>query len=427
MTQVLLAAGVLVLVLTLGMVYAKGCPLGLLLIIASFAAALATGFGFALRHVVEGMFTYLNIVLICATGVVFLKALEESGAAAAMTRSLVLAFHRRPVLLIVVMMLLLLVPGMLTGIAVNSVLSVGVLVAPIMIALGIPRVTTAVIIGLGSILSMLVPPTNLLAMGIAAGINAPFEGISIPSLFLSVPLAILTGLVLGVPHLKKVALADLLMGLPDDGGLSRSLRPWLPLLAVVAIMTAIRAFPRYVPDIGTPLTFVCGTLIAAFTGRRINLAETAGKALSGPMLPVLELLIGVGAFVQVATLTGVRGLLVVASLSLPSLAAYPAAALSLILSGGVLSPFGAAAIFGVPFALFFLGRNQIVTIAALALLAALSQFTLPTAIAGRFAADVAGVADYRRVWKASLLPVGALAVVGLVFIGLADQIARIIL
>jgi TRAP-type C4-dicarboxylate transport system permease large subunit len=344
-----------------------------------------------------------------------------------MTRSLVKTFHKVPALLLTVMMLLLLVPGALTGIAVNSVLSVGVLIAPIMIGLGIPRVTTAVIIGIGSILSMLVPPTNLLAMLVAAGINAPFVGISWPSLLLSVPLAVLTGLIMGLPHVRKVKPEELLAGLPDDAGLSDSIRPWLPLLTVVVIMTAIRAFPKVVPDIGTPLTFLIGTIVTLFAGRKFNLVDSALRAMSGPMLPVLELLVGVGAFVQIASLTGLRGLLVVGSLSLPKLVAFPAAALSLIVAGGALSPFGAAALFGVPFALFFLDRNQIITIVALAYLAALSQFSLPTAIAGRFAGDVAGVEEYGKVFKASLMPIGALAVLGMVLLFFADQIAKVVL
>ena len=194
------------------------------------------------------------------------------------------------------------------------------------------------------------------------------------------------------------------------------------------IMVLIRAFPRVVPDIGTPLTFVIGALVSyAVSGRKLNLFNTAAEALSGPMLGVLELLVGVGVFVQITSLTGVRGLLVVSSLSLPSLLAFIAAAVSLILSGGILSPFGAASIFGVPFALFFLGKNQIVTISALSLLAALSQFTPPTAIAGRFAAQICGVEDYSKVLKAAVLPICLLALVAIAFIVWADPIARVLL
>ncbi|MCX6549780.1 MAG: hypothetical protein NTY02_02030 [Acidobacteria bacterium] len=191
-------------------------------------------------------------------------------------------------------------------------------------------------------------------------------------------------------------------------------------------MTAIRVFPGAVPDLGTPLTFIIGTVVAGFSGRRFALLGSVRRAMNGPMLGILELLVGIGVFVQIATLTGIRGLLVTSSLSLPHLAAYFGAATALIVSGGLLSPFGAGAIFGVPFVLFFLDRNQTVTIVAVSLLAALSQFSPPTAIAGRFAADAAGVDDYRKVWRASLIPIGALAAVGLVVIAWADRVAVVI-
>jgi TRAP-type C4-dicarboxylate transport system permease large subunit len=426
-SHVLLATIVVVAAFACGMVFFRRAPLGLILIASSTLAAAAPGFGLPLRHVVEGMFTHLNIILICATGVVFLKSLEASGAAAAMTRSLVLGLYRVPALMLTVIMPFLLIPRALTGVAVNSVLSVGVLVAPIMLGIGIPPVATSVVIGMGAILSMLVPPTNLFAMSIAAGVNAPFEGFTVPTLILSVLLAVITGPVVGLPHVKKVSLDQLMAVLPDDRGTGRSVRAWLPLLAVVGIMAAIRAFPKAIPDIGTPFVFAIGTGVAVLTGKRFNLADTARKALSCPMLGVLELLVGVGTFVQITALTGIRGLLVVGSLSLPKLLAYLAAAVSLILSGGVLSPFGAASVFGVPFALFFLDRNQIIGITGLALLCALSQFTLPTAIAGRFAAEVAGVEAYGRVWRASLIPTAAIAVVALAVIAWADKSARILL
>lgn len=426
-TPVIVAAVVLVAVLAAGMAFLKRVPLGMLLTLASAAAALASGFGLPLRHLVEGMFTYLNIVLICATGVIFLKCMERSGAAASMTRSLVTWFYKVPWLLLTVIMLLLLVPGALTGVAVNSVLSVGVLVAPILIGMGVPKVTTAVIIGVGAILSMLVPPTNLLAMSIAAGINAPFTGFTLPTLALSVPLAVIAGLALGLPHIKKTSLDQLVPYLPPEQAGMTFAKAWLPLATVAAIMALVRAFPHALPDLGTPLTFLIGTgACVAVAGGRLNVFDATKEALSGPMLGVLELLVGVGVFVQITSLTGVRGLLVVSSLSLPSVLAFVAAALSLILSGGILSPFGAASVFAVPFALFFLGRNQIITIAALALLSALSQFTPPTAIAGRFSAEVCGVDDYTKVLKASVLPIALLAGVALAFIVWADKIAKVL-
>ncbi len=424
--HVITATAVVVAAFALGMIFLKKLPMGMLLIIASVLSSVAAGFGFSLRHIVEGMFTYLNIIIMCATGIIFLKSVEASGAAASLTRSLVVRLYRRRALLMIVIMVLLLIPGALTGIAVNSVLSMGALVAPIMLGMGVPPVATAVIIGTGAVLSMLVPPTNLIAMSIAAGINAPFVGFTIPTLLLSVPLALIVGLVLGLPHMKKVKLEDLMDVLPKVE-VKNVILSWVPFILVIGILVLIRAFPAQIPDIGTPLVFIIGTLVAAVTGKRFNVIKLAGEALSGPMLNVLELLLGVGVFVQIASLTGVRGMLVTYSLSLPKLLAYIAAAVSLIIAGGFLSPFGAASIFAVPFALFFLDRNQIITISALSLLCALSQFMPPTAIAGRFAANVAGVKDYGKVWRASLIPTAVLSVICLGVIYWADKIARVIL
>ena len=265
--------------------------MGALLIVASVLSSIASGFGFSLRHVVEGMFTYLNIILICATGIIFLKSIEASGAAAALTRTLVVRLYKQRAILIMVIMLLLLVPGALTGIAVNSVLSIGALVAPIMLGMGIPPVRTAVIIGTGSILSMLVPPTNLIAMSIAAGINAPFVGFTIPTFLLSVPFALIVGLVMGLPYMKRVKLEDLVGSLPKVE-VKNVLLSWVPFILVIGLMVLIRAFPSTVPDIGTPLVFIIGTLAAAITGKKFNVLKLTTDALSGPMLNILELLLG---------------------------------------------------------------------------------------------------------------------------------------
>ncbi len=427
-TKTVIATAIMLAGIVAGFRYARWLPSGVLLIIVSAVTTLVAGFGVPVPMLVEGMFTYLNIVLICATGAVFLKTLEDSGAAAAMTRSMVRRFYQHPSLLIALMMVLLLIPGMLTGIAVNAILSAGVLVAPIMIAMGIPRVTTAVIIGIGSILSMTVPPANLLAMTLAMGINAPFEGFDVPTLVISVPLAIISGLLLAWPYLRgrRFDLEELLAALPGEKR-DATLKTWIPLGSVLLILAAVRVFPRWIPDVGSPLAFAIGTLLATLTHRNFSVVKSIRDALSGPMLAILELLVGVGVLVEAASLTGVRGLLVASSLSLPRLAAYLAAAVSLYIVGGTLSPFGAASIFGVPFVLFFLDKNQIITIVGISLLAALSQFTPPTAVAGRFAAQVAGVTDYSAVWRASLVPIAILASISLLIIAFADQIARVLL
>lgn len=395
--QVLFPLFVLLIVFTVGLIFFRNLSLGILLIISGIAASLAGNMGIPLRHIVQGTFVYFNVILVVITGMIFLKVLEDSGSVAVISKSLVVRLYRHPKWLLFTIVILLLIPGMLTGVAVTSVLSVGVFIAPILMAIGIPPVNTAVIIAIVSALSMVAPPTNLLGMIMALGINAPYEGFEMPSLVLSVPPAIILSLLLGARHAKNNDKESILKAMPVVRDDIPEFMAWLPLLIVIALMTLIRFFPQIIPDLGTPLVFMIGTIVGVFTAGKVNLLESSRKALSGPMLGVIEILVGAGIFVQMITLVGIRGLLVVSSLSLSSFMAYIAASITLIFGSGFLSAFGSTSIFGVPFALYFLGKNQIVVITALSLISCLGQLSPPAAIAGRSSAQICNVKKYSDV------------------------------
>ena len=133
--------------------------------------------------------------------------------------------------------------------------------------------------------------------------------------------------------------------------------------------------------------------------------------------------------VEVATAAGVRfrrrisadvrNRLVAVMLSAPPWAVLAAAAVSLPLFGAV-SAFGSASVLGVPFLLALLGRNEVVTTAALSLLASLGDLMLPAALAATLAAQVTGVADRRQVLRLCVLP--ALAAVGVAVLMLAYSV-----
>jgi len=424
--QVLFPLIVLVSIFLLGLIFFRRMSLGLLLITSAIAASLVAGMGISLRHIVQGTFVYFNVILIVITGMIFLKVLEDSGSVATISKSLVVRLYRHPKWLLITIVVLLLIPGMLTGVAVTSVLSVGILVAPILIAIGIPPVTTAAIIALVSALSMVAPPTNLLGMIMALGINAPYEGFELPSFILSVPLAIILGFSMGGHYVKVTDKQIILNALPKTRKEISTFMAWLPLIVVIGLMTIIRIFPKLIPDLGTPLVFSIGAIIGLFTAGKVNLLHTAKKALSGPMLTVVEILVGAGIFVQLITLVGIRGLLVVSSLSLPDVLAYAAASVSLVLASGFLSPFGSTSIFGVPFALFFLGKNQIVVITALSLMAAVGQLAPPAAIAGRFSAQICKVKNFNMVLKKSILWMVILLIIAILVILFSEYFALII-
>ena len=92
----------------------------------------------------------------------------------------------------------------------------------------------------------------------------------------------------------------------------------------------------------------------------------------------MGVLVGAGMFVQVATVTGVRGFLVVSALDIPMAWVIVVAVLALPAFGAI-SAYASSSVMGVPILLALLGNNEVVA-AALSLLAALGDLLPPIAI-----------------------------------------------
>ncbi len=82
--------------------------------------------------------------------------------------------------------------------------------------------------------------------------------------------------------------------------------------------------------------------------------------------------------IEMLTLTGLRGAIVVGSLAIPSAFLFASIAVILPLFGGI-SVYGGASVLGVPFALALLGRNQVVVLSALSLIGAMGSYIPPVA------------------------------------------------
>ena len=122
---------------------------------------------------------------------------------------------------------------------------------------------------------------------------------------------------------------------------------------------------------------------------------------------VVALLFVVGTVVQITTLTGVKGLIVISSLTVGSITPillYVAMGLFLPLLGGVLTHLGSAAILGIPFTLALLVKDQVVVVAALALILVLSQLVPPSAVGGYFAQGVVGLDKYPPILRKCITP-----------------------
>jgi GntP family gluconate:H+ symporter len=400
-------------------------PKGISLAVSSAAGALVAGYGIPIRHLVEGGFAYLDPILIIATAMIFMKVIEGSGALGTLSRQIIEGFHRRPILLIWMVTLFVMFPGMFTGLTTASVLTSGALIAPSLIHLGLPKDRAGALIAMAAIYGMVAPPIDLPAMIICGGVDMPYIGFEIPLLLATIPLAIVVPLWIAYRHLPPTELDSIRTALPESYWKKYGLRLYFPLIVVVVLVLGIRLFPGVFPNLRVPLIFMIGSLVGLFSGKRIPLRHTILESIRDA-LPVMGILVGIGMFIQIMTLTGVRGWLVVATLGLPRVLMYLGIAVSVPVFGAV-SAFGSASVLGVPFLLALLGHNEILTASGLSLMASLGDLMPPVALAGFFAAQVVGEANYFRVLRRCIIPAVISAIWAIVLIALATPIAKLIL
>lgn len=419
MTTELIAFLVMVGVFLLGCFLCK-LPVSLSMVLASVAGAIAGGQGLALRHLVEGMFAYVDTIMVIATAMIFMKVIQESGALDAIASLIIQRFHKVPALMLIFIMIIIMFPGMITGSSTASVLSAGSIMAPVLMLMGVPVLETACILALGGVLGMIAPPTNIPAMIIGAGIDIPYSGFGLPLTMLTFPLAFLFVLMFGYKYVKNMNYVEVEAKLNTDSRERFGFKVYIPLLLAIVLMVLNKAVPA-IPDIGMPLVFLVSAVVGCFTGYKFNFFKAAKESVHSA-LPVMGILMGVGMFIQVMTLTGVRGLIVTSCLSLPSFARYLALAISMPAFGAI-SSFGSASVLGVPFLLSFLAKDQIIVAAALSLVASLGDMVPPTALAGIFAAKVVGMENYTPILKKCLIPCLIVVVWAILFIVFADQLS----
>jgi TRAP-type C4-dicarboxylate transport system permease large subunit len=402
--------------------FAIKLPVSLSMLAASLTGLLLSGNGLGIRHLVEGTFGYVDTILVIATAMVFMRAVQESGALDALNVVIIKRFRTMPAVLLPLLMLVAMFPGMITGSSSASVLTAGAVVAPVLIILGLPVESAGAFIAMAGILGMIAPPVNIPAMIIGGGIDMPFVGFELPLLLLTMPLAIVFSLTLGLKHIKKVSWEELAPRLDLETYKRFGPRLFAPILVVAILMVLGKTVPQYF-GMGLPLVFIIGAALACFAGKRFNPLKAAKSAVADA-LPVLGILAGVGMFIQVMTLTGVRGFIVVSALSVPPALLYAAIAITIPMFGAV-SSFGASSVLGVPFLLALLGKNQIITAAALSLIASLGDFMPPTALSAIFAAQIVGVQKYSRVLKRLIIPSFVIIAWSLAFIIYSKQIAAL--
>lgn len=397
-----------------------------------------SGTEFSIRYLTEGMFGYFDTILVITTAMVFMGAMEACGTLQYISTVLVKALGRFPSLLLIAMMIIIMFPAMVTGSSLASAISAGALVAPIMIKWGIPKQKTGAIIAIGSILGMVAPPVNVPAMVICDVADIPFTGFTVPLLLLSIPLAIVCVLLLGRQYVKPLKKQDVAKVVDVSILKTFNWTVCIPLFVFLLFILAEIIFPKVIGSLGMSAMFVISTAVCFFVGKRypfVKLRPRKESFFGVPLdsdkqpdcvveiirkgieksLPAMGLLMGVGIFMEVISNNGVRGWIVTLAISLPSFWKYVGMAISLPLFGGI-SAFGSASMLGGPFvmALDGIGYSIMVT-GGLSLLAAIGEFSPPTAMSANFAASIVGEKKWTKITKSALPALGVIFVYSVLY------------
>jgi gluconate:H+ symporter, GntP family len=407
--------------LFLGMHFLLHWPLPLTFIAVAVATALLGDFGIPFRHLVEGAFGFINLVLALFAGAFFGHMMRRSGAADAAAAGIVRAAGSRALPVLALAGLPLFAVGMFVGIAGVAVLSAGVFAVPALRRIGYDDATIAAFIAVMATAGMIAPPMNVPALLIADGVNMPWTNVAKPLLALALPLAAaaLAWFAWRGPE-KPPA-----MEARSEGSLAACLRGFAPLALIVVIWAAVRISDAVV-DPASPLILVIGGLAALPMLPRKEFRTVIMAAFTGPPLLLAAVLMSVGVLVQIMTLTGVRGWLVISTMSLQAPWNYPGILVGMPLLGGALTAMAASDVLGVPAAFSFIGQDMILNVVALSAIASLAEFVPPTSIAAALACYVVGGGTVGQVFRRAWPPMAVLAALAMLMLVFAKQLGGIL-
>jgi CitMHS family citrate-Mg2+:H+ or citrate-Ca2+:H+ symporter len=401
-----------------------------------FAAAAAGGLAGAFlktpaigdvgRHLVEGSTTYLDVILVFFTATLFMTIVNESGGVDYVVRATLRAFGKARVLALLVLMLIVLVPGALTGAGSVSLLVVGAPVALALGRLGVPKKRVAAILFIVAGLSAAAPPVNIWAMILCAGTAIPYVGFEFT---LGIPVLLLgtfTILVLGWKKDPAASAAGADLAPPPPG--MTWWRVLLPFLVFFGMVAATRIWPFATPIFGLSLEFAAAAAVAlVLSPKRIALL-TLARNTAKRLLPLLATMVAVGMLQQIMTVTGVRGLMSFAVISIPLVLLLILLPVIIPFSEGILT-YGGAAIIGIPLIWFLdsIGFHATVVIAGLSLLWPLGDGLPPTALIGRLSNMVSGYeGSYKDFLKATWLPWLVITAVAMAMIIFSSKLAFLV-
>jgi CitMHS family citrate-Mg2+:H+ or citrate-Ca2+:H+ symporter len=380
------------------------------------------------RHLVEGAFTYMDVVLVFFTATLFMAIVSESGGITYAVRATLKHFGRRRLAALLILMIIVLIPGALTGAGSVSLLVVGAPVAMALDGLGVPKKKITAILFITAGLSAAAPPVNIWAMVLCAGTAIPYVGFELP---LGIPVLVLGAFTVIFLGWKKEGGKDIAQALDEMPEAPKDMSWWrvaLPFIVFFGLVIAYRVKPFAAPIFGLALEFVLASFVAwALSPRKIDILAVS-RVTVRRLLPLLSSMVVIGMLQQVMTATGVRGLLSYAVISIPLALLFILFPVIIPFSEGVLT-YGGAAIIGIPLIWYLdsLGYHATVVIAGLSLLWPLGDGLPPTALIGRLSLMVTDNKEsYRTFLKSTWVPWLVITAVGLLMVIFSAKLAFLV-
>jgi len=393
--------------------------------ITAIAGAIAGGFGFPVRILVEGWFTYFDVALIFVTASLFINIYSETGAMDALVRKLVNRFYNHKWIMMIFMAIFMIIPGALTGAGSVSIFVVGGLVTTVLTYMGLSKKQIVGFMYMFAMLAAAAPPINLWAMLMTAQANMPYVGFDVVLLAPIAVISIFTIIWYG-RGAKPKGKEEILASLPPEVPGMNWFRILLPLVALIILILLQKYAAFSTPIFGLPLTFVLCTVVALLCNPKKTTFKKWLEVMSNTMeqvFPLLATVISVGALVNVMNATGVKGLIAITFVTLPVYLIYALVLVFGPFAQGSLS-YGSAVILGTPIIFLFnnLGFNVTVVTAALSLIFPIGDCLPPSRIVGRLSIESVKYEEgYMSFLKSALVPILFMAAVALIMFIFPNQ------
>ena len=265
---------------------------------------LIAGVGLRFREIVEGPFAYLDSSMQVLCGAAFCYLMYKNGTFDYIFGKII-AKKRGAVLQLMLLVLFVGLPGMITGSALVSVVTTGMMVGKYLIGKGMDEAEVVEVVAVGALIGMVMPPLCIPAMQPIIGrfslYPGTFEGFFLPCL--------LVGLVLLVVY-SAVAGKRVMTGIEFDAEQKAGSALCLIPLALVFVLVICHNFLYAVmPFLGYPLIYCIGFILAVVCkAEKANPLQCACDGIRAAA-PETALLISFGCVVEILRFVGTTGTL----------------------------------------------------------------------------------------------------------------------